>query len=273
MASRLRALRVVHPFPSILNTALVVAVAVVAGAQPTTTIVLGVGMLGIQFCIGAVNDLSDQALDARSKPWKPIPSGLISVRTTRWIAALSAAAALIAAASQGVVVLVLSGAMLGCGLLYDVRLKPTRWAWACFSVAFALLPVYAWYGAASVVPPLAKFLLPLAALAGPALQLSNGLVDLERDEQGGIKTLATRLGRQRSLIVIAVLLAVIHGLAWLTLAVLVGSVVPIVAAASALAVIGYALQTRRSVTVREAGWSAQAGAIALLAIGWLSAVA
>ena len=39
------------------------------------------GMLGLQFCIGAVNDLLDERVDALAKPWKPIPSGLVSRRT------------------------------------------------------------------------------------------------------------------------------------------------------------------------------------------------
>ena len=130
---------------------------------------------------------------------------------------MSGATAIVLALTQGPVVAVLALLMLGAGLLYDYRLKPTAWAWACFSVAFALLPVYAWYGSTGQLPPLAQFLLPLAALAGPALQLSNGLVDLERDSAGGLATLATRLGRGRTLAIIAALLIVIYGLAWLTL--------------------------------------------------------
>src|SRR4051794_2853509 len=201
MNSRLRALRVLHPFPSLLNAALVLALAVVAGAAPSVAAVLAIGMLGIQFCIGTVNDIVDVDLDSRTKSWKPIPAGLVSVNAARSIAVVATVVALVAGLSQGPLVLLMALAMLGCGLVYDVRLKPTAWAWACFSVAFAILPVYAWYGAVGEGPPLAEFLLPLALLAGPALQLSNGLVDIERDESGGMRTLATRLGRRRSLIV------------------------------------------------------------------------
>src|SRR5262249_53588147 len=154
-----------------------------------------VGMLGIQFCIGAVNDLADEDLDRRTKPTKPIAAGVVSRQTARIIALGSGAIGLIAVLPLGPVVALLLVVMLGAGLVYDLWLKPTIWAWACFSVGFAILPVYAWYGASGTLPPLAEFLIPLAALAGPALQLSNGLIDLERDEQGGISTLATRLGR------------------------------------------------------------------------------
>jgi 4-hydroxybenzoate polyprenyltransferase len=273
MASRLRALRVVHPFPSFLNTALVLALAVVAGASVSTALILSVGMLGIQLCIGAVNDVCDADLDGMTKPWKPIAAGLISRRSALSIAIVSAAVAMGAAFTQGVAVAAMASAMLGAGLLYDLRLKPTSWAWACFSVAFAILPVYAWYGSTGQLPPLAQFLIPLAALAGPALQLSNGLVDIERDRAGGLNTLAARLGRRRALSVIGALLVVIYGLAWLTLSLTTGTLNLAVAGATVVAIAGFVLQTRAGVTARETGWSLQAVGIALLGLGWLSAVA
>lgn len=273
MTSRLRAARVVHPFPSFLNTALVFALAVVAGATATTAVILAAAMLAIQFCIGAFNEVCDADLDRRTKPLKPIPAGLVSLRTARGIALVSGAFAMVLALTQGPVVAALAALMLGAGLLYDYRLKPTAWAWACFSMAFALLPVYAWYGSTGQLPPLAQFLLPLAALAGPALQLSNGLVDLERDRTGGIATLATRLGHDRSLLVIGTLLVVIYGLAWLTLSLQTGAVNPAVALATLSAVAGLILQMRSGVSARELGWTLQALGIALLGLGWLSAVA
>jgi geranylgeranylglycerol-phosphate geranylgeranyltransferase len=273
MAGWLRAVRVVHPFPSILNSVLVLGLCLVAGASPTTAGLLTIGMLGIQLCIGTVNDLADQALDARTKTWKPIPSGLVSIRTARAVALVTGAIGVLAPLVVSPAVAVMAAVMLGCGLVYDLWLKPTAWAWACFSVAFAVLPVYAWYGSVGTLPPLSQFLLPLAALAGPALQLSNGLVDLERDRAGGISTLATRLGRQRSLIAIGALLVVIYAVAWWTLAangVRVSQVA--VALATVVAVCGFVLSAAQRVGWRAAGWTAQAVAIALLAFGWLGAV-
>jgi 4-hydroxybenzoate polyprenyltransferase len=273
MSSRLRALRVLHPFPSLLNTALVFGLAVVANASLTAAALLAMGMLGLQLCIGITNDLVDEPLDARTKPWKPIPAGLISVRTARYLAALAALVGLAGAAFSGVVPLVLWCVMLAAGLLYDVRLKPTVFSWACYSVAFAALPVYAWFGAAGTLPPQIQLVVPLAALAGPALQLSNGLTDLEADKGAGASSLAIRLGRGRALAVIAVLLLVIHSLAWLTLAALSAQVNLILAAGSLAALAGIVFSARSSVRDRQAGWSLQAVSICLLALGWLSSVA
>ena len=272
MSSRLRALRVLHPFPSLLNTALVFGLAEVAHASLSAAALLALGMLGLQLCIGVTNDLVDEPLDARTKPWKPIPAGLISARTARYAAALAAVVGLAAAAFSGIIPVVLWCVMLGAGLLYDLRLKPTVFSWACYSVAFAALPVYAWFGAAGTLPPQLQLVVPLAVLAGPALQLSNGLIDLESDKGAGTSSLAIRLGRRRALAIMAILLLVIHGLAWLTLAALSAQVNLILGAGSLAALAGFILSARAPERDRQAGWSLQAVSICLVALGWLSSV-
>ena len=273
LARLISALRLVHPFPSLLNTALVFGLALLAGGGTDRAALLAAGMLGLQFCIGTVNDLFDEGVDRAAKPWKPIPAGIISRRAATAIALIAGGGGLaLAAAAAGLSSLAMAAAMLACGLIYDARLKPTAWAWLCFSVAFAILPVYAWYGATGQLPPRPEFLLPLAALAGPLIQLSNGLSDLERDAAAGVRTLATRLGRRGSLTVICALLVVIHGLAWATLiGVNVTTFLP-VAAASGVAIGGLALSAASRQPWREVGWMVQAVAIALLGLAWVSVV-
>lgn len=273
MSSRLRALRVVHPFPSLLNAGLVAALAYLAAADTSRVIALAGGMLGMQFAIGATNDIVDRGRDRLTKPAKPIAAGLVSVRAATTAALASAAVGLALAASGGPWAVVLWLAMIACGLVYDFWLKPTVVAWACFSIAFAILPVYAWHGAVGQLPPRWEFLLPLAAAAGPAVQLANGLVDLEVDRAAGISTLVTRLGRRRTLLLLGTLLVVIHAAAWSTIAA--DSAVPlaVVAAASIMAATGYAMSARASVHSRAWGWTLQACALALLGAGWVAAVA
>ena len=273
MARLVSALRLVHPFPSLLNSALVLGLALLAGADAARATLLATGMLGLQFCIGTVNDLFDERVDRAAKPWKPIAAGVVS-RRAAWTVAIGAGGGglALAAAAAGAATLLMAAAMLACGLLYDVRLKATAWAWLCFSVAFAILPIYAWYGAAGQLPPRPEFLLPLAALAGPVIQLSNGLADLERDAAAGLPTLATRLGRRGSLVVIGTLLLVVHGLAWLTLIAANTAALLPVAGASTLALVGLGLSASQRPAWREVGWMVQASAIALLGVAWLSAV-
>jgi 4-hydroxybenzoate polyprenyltransferase len=277
----LAAVRVVHPFPSLLNAALVAALAGLAlvrdGATPITLMTvagsLALGMLGLQFCIGAVNDALDAPLDAISKPAKPIPRGLVSRRTAIAVALAAGGGALLIAGAYGTAVLLMALGMLGAGLVYDAWLKPTPFAWLCYSVAFPILPVYAWYAATGSLPPHWQVLLPVAALAGPGLQLANGLVDLEGDRSAGLMTLSVRLGRRRAVVAMSGVLLLIYALAWSTIGVVSGGSLALtfVALATALALLGLALSSRSKLPLREAGWQAQCLAIALLGVGWLLA--
>jgi 4-hydroxybenzoate polyprenyltransferase len=266
-------LRLVHPFPSALNAVAVLAIALVAGGSFPVALQLALAMLGLQFCIGAVNDVFDERLDALSKPGKPIPAGHVT-RTTAWVvAAASGTAGLGLAATVRLpdpLPLAMAATMLGAGLVYDAWLKPTAFGWVCFAVALPVLPLYAWYGATGALPPRWEVLVPVAALAGPQLQLANGLIDLESDRRAGLRTLAVKLGRRRALLVMAAALFVIHALAWLTLPADAAPVVPVLSGvAGALALGGLMASAQGEQVMREIGWAAQAGSIAVLAVAWL----
>ena len=266
-------LRLVHPYPSALNAALVLGIAVLATATFERAAQLSLAMFGLQFCIGAVNDLFDEALDAQSKPHKPIPAGRVSRRTAWIVAAISGGGGLALAAlvnPPDLLPLLMAAAMLGAGLVYDTLLKPTAFGWLCFAVAFPILPIYAWYGAVGVLPPRWEVLVPVAALAGLALQLANGLIDLETDRAAGLRTLAIRLGRRNALALMAAALLAIHVLAWVTLPAGAPEFVGLLAgAAGALALGGFVASANSETIVREIGWTAQTASIAVLALSWL----
>ena len=167
--SRLAAAAVVHPFPSLLNSGLVLVLALVAGGAIHVALGLALAMLGLQLSIGAFNDYCDVTLDAVAKPAKPIPAGHVSRRTAALTGALAGGGGLALAAAFGAIELLLAAAMLGCGLAYDFALKRGPLGWLCLAVALPLLPVFAWYGAAGVLPPRPELLLPLAALSTAGL--------------------------------------------------------------------------------------------------------
>lgn len=236
---------------------------------------LGLAMLGIQFAIGAVNDLVDAPTDASVKPSKPLITGAISVRMTVAVAAAAATVGLSISAAYGPIVLALMLGMLAAGLAYDLVLKPTAFAGIAFAIAFPLLPVYAWWAVTGTLPPRAELVLPVAALAGPTLQLANGLVDLERDARTGIRGPVVLLGHRRSLMALVLLESVVHGLAIATLVVggTEGSLTTgAVLVAGATAALGVTLSAARRIQAREWGWRAQAIAITLLATGWTLSV-
>jgi len=255
----------------------VLGIALLAGGAPPLAIQLSLAMLGIQFCIGTVNDLQDEDLDAQSKPFKPIPAGRITRRTAWLVAGSSGIGGLLLAAlvrPPDPVPLVMAVAMLACGLAYDVYLKSAGLGWLAYAIAFPILPLFAWYGATGQLPPRWEILLPVAILAGPALDVANGLIDLQTDAVGGARTLAVRLGRRRALVFIVAAQAIIHGLAFVTLPVEVPLIVPMLSGvAGALALGGLVALAQSERVMREIGWGAQAASIAVLALSWLVAAA
>jgi len=109
-------------------------VAVIAGAQLDTALRLGFGMLGVQFAIGAINDLADATADGLAMPTKPIPGGLVSKRAAVFVALSASAMGLAMAASVGAAALIVGIVGLADGLVYDLRLKRTPLAWLPFAV-------------------------------------------------------------------------------------------------------------------------------------------
>lgn len=272
----LLALTVVHPAPSALNAVLVVVLALVAGAEPSAAAALGIAMLGFQFSIGALNDIADAEADRLGKPGKPIPAGLVPVEVAAGIVVLGAIVGLGVSATFGATVLVVGAAGYACGVTYDVALRRRGLGWLCFALAIPLMLAWAWLAAAETLPPGWPLLLPLAALAGPALHLANSLVDVESDARTGRTSLATQLGPQRARSVLAVLVATIVALAWATLAVVgiePGLALAAAIVATAMVTLGVALSWQGASRAREAGWLLQAAGLATMAAAWLASTA
>lgn len=270
-----RTLPLLHPLPSLINAALVVALATVAGAQASLALVLGLAMLGFQTSIGALNDLVDVDRDRLTRPDKPIPAGLATTPQAWAVTLVGGGLGLAVSAALGPLVLLTGLAGYGCGLAYDLWLRQTGWGWLCFVAAFPLLLAWTWLAAAGSLPPGWPILLPLAALAGPTLHLANSLVDLERDERSGTPSLATRLGPRRGRLSLATLTLGLYGLAWMGLAATVdpGRVtIALAVGATSAAVVGVALSWRLRTGLREVGWILQAGALATLAVAWTVAL-
>jgi 4-hydroxybenzoate polyprenyltransferase len=191
--------RVVHPFPSTLDGVAASSIALIAGAGWEVALRIGLAMLGVQFCIGAVNDLTDADADADAKPSKPIPSGLLSRPAVAVVASVSCLAGLLMAASVSLTLALIAVLGLGDGLVYDLKLKRTPFAWMPFAAGVGLLPVYAWWGARGSVPPILAGIACVAVLAGTALALANAYADLEGDRRTGVVSIAALLGARATL--------------------------------------------------------------------------
>jgi 4-hydroxybenzoate polyprenyltransferase len=266
-------IRLVHPFPSLLDGLVVAAVALVAGGEPVLAARLGVSMTALQASIGALNDLHDAPTDAGRKPGKPIPAGHVGVPLARSVAVGGAVVGLGLAATVGVTLTILAAAVLAIGYGYDLVAKGTAWSWLPFAVGIPILPVYGWLGAAGSLPAFFGVLAPMAVAAGAALAIANARADVERDVEAGTASIATRLGPGRSWWIHATLWVVVLGLAlgWLARErVPLDGWLPVVAAA-ALLVAGVIAGRRGDAAGRERAWQVEAVAIALALVAWIRA--
>jgi 4-hydroxybenzoate polyprenyltransferase len=268
-------IRLVHPFPILLDAVASGAVAVLAGGQGSTPIRLGVAMLALQASIGALNDLVDAPIDAGRKPGKPIPRGLISPATALAIVIASAGLGLVLAAPSGPGLVGLAGLVLAIGYAYDLVAKGTAWSWVPFALGIPLLPVFGWYGVADALPAPFAILVPVAVLAGAALAIANALPDLGRDQAAGIASVAARLGPRRAWATGASLQSIVGvvavGSLWLA-----GTTMPLIGAAilSACLVLAGVILGRTSSAIRlERAWEVQAIGTALLGATWLWGIA
>jgi heme o synthase len=250
------------------------ALATIAGAGLAAASLLALAMLGLQFSIGALNDLVDAERDRHHKAGNPVAEGIVSGRAALLVAVAGGGLGLSISALHGIPVLLLAIAGYSCGLAYDLSLRARGLGWLCYAAAFPLLLAWTWLAAAGELPPGWQVLLPAAALAGPALNLSNALVDQEADTRSGLAGLAVRLGRLRGITLLAAILLVVHAAAWLTLAAgpAPTSAWMLVAASSGAAVLAVVLSASQSTSVREIGWRVQAVSVALLAVAWLLAI-
>ena len=270
--------RLVHPFPSLLDGAVVALIAIVAGGSLGRAFVLGLAMTLLQFAIGAVNDVVDAPADAGRKSGKPIAEGLVQPRTARLVAIACAAGGLILASVGGPALVVLAIVVLAIGLWYDLRAKGTTLSWLPFAVGIPLLPVFGWYGAAGFLPGLFVVLVPAAANAGSALAIANASVDIERDLDAGDRSIAISLGPARASVLVLVLHAVVAVLAVATVAVLgapTGWVVAVLLSTIVPlggAVLGIVGALREGSGLRELAWEVQAIGTGLLAVAWLAAL-
>ena len=263
--------RLVHPFPSLLDGLATAALALVAGAAAPDAIRLGVAMTALQFGIGAVNDFRDAPADALGKPAKPIPSGLVPpwLATAVAIGAVSAGISLSVPSGWGTVAIALAG--LAVGLSYDLWLKGTAWSWLPFALGIPLLPVYAWYGATGSVPPAFAILIPAAVAAGAALAIGNARADAERDAESGVESIATALGPGRAWAVQIAILAAVGIVAVASAAVAGATIGQLVLIGGAALVPVLAAVASRNIgpTARERAWELEAVGVAALGVAWL----
>jgi len=264
--------RLVHPFPSALDAAVTLALALLAGASAGRAVLLGASMLAIQFSIGTFNDLIDAPADAIAGRSKPLVGGRVPPRTALGVGVLCGLAGLALAGLAGLATGLVACAGYGIGLAYDVRLKASPWSWLPYAAGVPLLPIFAWVGATGNLPEPILVLAGLGVLGGTSLAIANSLADAERDATSLTRTVATALGHSRALR-LGGLLGLVVGLFATTSAIAIAGWVPatwVTVAGSATLVAGIALGFGGRL---QRAWEIQAIGLAILAAGWVASLA
>ncbi|MEA2518202.1 MAG: hypothetical protein QOF49_282 [Chloroflexota bacterium] len=266
--------RVVHPFPSILDGLVSGGIAFLGGGSVALAIQVGLAMAVLQFGIGAVNDIVDAPRDAGRKPGKPIPAGVVAIGTARIVATgLFVVGTLISWSISGP----MGGLALGIiaiGLGYDLWLKGTAWSWLPFAIGIPILPVFGWLAATGTLSAAFAILVPAGVVAGAGLAIGNALVDVERDEAAGVSSIAVALGRVRSAW-LTTLLFTIAGVAAVGSGMIAGMPAPTVVVLAFAGVVPIAAS--RTVVAagagrRERAWQAEAVGLAVLAAAWIASI-
>lgn len=266
-----------HPFPVAMVVSLTALLAVVSadGVDAGTLALIALAMLFSQLAIGWSNDYLDRESDVVHQADKPIARGWVDPSTL----VRGTLAALVASGAAGVA---LGGYALGLlvlgtsmGFAYNFWLKDTRLSWLPYVAAFAVLPPFVWV-AVDAFRVEYWALYPIAAPLVVAVHIANALPDVETDRLAGRRGLVARLGRARSVFLLAAcltlpLIGIAFSALWLAYEVLVLALV--VAAYSLLASAAVVVYTLRPDSASaDVGFRLVAAAAVILAVGWLAAV-
>jgi 4-hydroxybenzoate polyprenyltransferase len=153
-------------------------------------------MLGGQLAIGATNELVDLPYDAVGKPWKPLPSGDVSIRGAQAMLAVGLIMMVAFGSRSGSLPFALLALGTGLGIAYDLWFKRTIWSWLPYFLALPLLPIWVF---ASLGHPEPRLLLlyPLGALATVGVHLAQALPDVAIDREAGLETVTSRSDEMR----------------------------------------------------------------------------
>lgn len=167
------------------------------GANRPRFYAIGAIILLTQISISALNDWADRVADIAARRWRPIAMGMITPRLAVSIAVLAAVGAILATLPFGLAATVTLIVGIAAGWAYDLWLKPTRFSFVPFAIAFPLL--VAWVAMMAGRPVIQfAYLLAGGAVLAVGIHLADSLPDLELDRVAGLRSLAVLLGRDRT---------------------------------------------------------------------------
>jgi len=196
-----------HPLPCVAVTAFATAYAAAIEAGPGRLIGIALAIGTGQLVVGWSNDAIDAPRDlAAQRTDKPVSTGLVSGRVLAVAAFLSAVACGVLSFRLGAAFGWLHLVAVVSAVSYNAGLKATWVSPVPYLISFGLLPVMLTYAVTGLSgPPLSHVV--AAALLGSAGHAGNTVGDTEADAATGVRGLPQRLGPQRSLTAMALLVA------------------------------------------------------------------
>jgi heme o synthase len=190
--------RASHPEPTVMVTALAMALAVGTGRSGIGVLAVGAAVLAGQLSVGWHNDWLDAARDAAAgRPDKPVAAGAITRRTVGRAALTALIAAVPLSLASGWRPGLAHLVAIALAWAYNARLKATLISFVPYAVSFPLLVAFVTLGAPHASwPP--WWALVTAALLGCSAHLVNVVPDMADDLAAGVRGLPHRLGRSRS---------------------------------------------------------------------------
>ncbi|MFH8251090.1 UbiA family prenyltransferase [Microbacterium sp. B2969] len=192
-----------HPGPTLVVTALALALGIAVGLEPWRLVLLTLAVFAGQVSIGLSNDAIDAPRDrAVGRDDKPIARGDVTERTA-WVAAIGAVVvALALSAPLGFGMLAAHAVFLASAWAYNAGIKATAFSIVPFLLSFGIFP-----SLATLSMPDPRVAAPWGWVAGAALgaavHLTNVLPDLDDDRATGVRGLPHRLGARASAVVAA----------------------------------------------------------------------
>lgn len=192
-----------HPEPSLAVTAATCGLAAGAGRPAAGVVWVGAAVLAGQLSIGWGNDWLDHARDrAAGRTGKPAATGKVAPATVRAAALAALAACVPLSLASGAAATGVHLVGVGAGWAYNLGLKTTAASVVPYALAFALIPVFVWWGLdGRPAPP--WWAVVAACLIGAGAHFTQTLPDLDADERTGVRGLPQRLGPRRSLLAAA----------------------------------------------------------------------
>lgn len=255
--------RLAHPLPTLLNALIAAALTAIAGGSTSQVALAALTMLGIHTSIGTMNDLLDQSSD-QGRAEKPLVGGAVLPREARVLLVASATVGLAAASALSLTSAGLAAVGATLGYLYNAGIKRTPISFAPFALGVALIPAFSWSAAGAPLPAAIAALCLIALPGGSALALQNALADRELDKAVGANGAVVRLGRRRTIALIALLQGSTYLLLLFTAPVATPPV--LLTAGGLLLATGVALSTRARRDLRQRGWEVSALALACCAV-------